>query len=210
MRISAVALSLVPALLVGCASVSANRKLGANESLQPRLTGGHSAPVVEISAPASVAILNIEPGGRVNLVYPTRPDQPTRFAAGAHRLTIDALPTASPRRTAGAGPCGRPGEHSIYPGEVVPAGASQTRRARYQGQIYTCFRYATHRPGSTPPEPQVLLIATEAPWSFAEISAHVQAFNQAPPRPAAEPTQVAAAIAPGSWAAYVRPLSNRR
>lgn len=210
MRTPAVALSLIPVLLVGCASASAHRKLGAYESLQPRLTGGLSDPVVEISAPASLAIVNIEPGGRVELVYPTGPDQPTQFAAGAHRLALDVLPTASSRRKAGAGPCGRPGEHAVYPGEVVPTGASDTRRARYRGQTYTCFRYVTHRPGSTPPEQQILLIATEAPWSFAEISAQVEAFNQASPRPAAEPAQVAAAIAPGPWAAYSLPPSKRR
>lgn len=210
MRIAVAAMLLAPVLLAGCASTATHRQLGSYESLQPRLKGGVSDPVAEIAAPASVAVVSIEPGGRLEILYPTHPDQPTRLEAGSHRLAISPPSDAGARPSRGAGPCERPGEQAVFPGEPVPMGATQTRRTRYRGKVYTCFRYASHRPGSTPPERQILMIATEQPWSFAEIVAQVEEYNRLHPSPASEPNVVAAAIAPGPWAAYSRPLPKRQ
>ncbi|HYD54608.1 MAG TPA: hypothetical protein VEA99_18385 [Gemmatimonadaceae bacterium] len=153
----ALVLLVVAALLAlgGCATASTPRQLGAYDGFRPRIDavrerGDSLELTVAVERGASVALLEVIPGGGVTLLHPAAGDD-AALAAGTHTLVVRQPP-------------GRPDSLRF----VRAPSDYDVRRAQ--------DRRAVQAPGRVPldermrlPSPRLLLVVTERPLSPARL-----------------------------------------
>ncbi|HEX2078469.1 MAG TPA: hypothetical protein VHG08_12195 [Longimicrobium sp.] len=80
---------LIPLALAGCATSS---RVSADEGLRARLGRGREGVVVALSEPAHVAVFEVVPGKRVQLLYPSVASDPSLLPAGRTMLEPGGWP----------------------------------------------------------------------------------------------------------------------